>query len=179
MQANVKGPGGAAAEDRGERGDHPAARPVRGRDGEPLTTLELGAWHGMLRVHAAAVRELDAALQARHGISLTAYEVLMLLGEAPGRRLRITALSSATLLSVSGVSRMDDRLAREGLVAKEACEDDRRGAEAVLTASGRGRLRAARASHLAGVRATFLERLSDDELATMGSLWGRVEAARA
>jgi DNA-binding MarR family transcriptional regulator len=158
MQANVKG-GEAAA---------------RGVAGERLTPLELGAWRGMLRVHAELVRRLDAELQARHGISLTAYEVLMLLADAPRGRMRVSALSASTLLSVSGVSRMIDRLAREGLVVKEACEEDGRGAEVALTNMGRGRVRAARASHLADVRACFLSHLSDEELAALAEVWERV-----
>ena len=113
----------------------------RGVEGAPLAPLELGAWRGLLRVHAALIREMDAEMRARHGISLSAYEVLMLLGDAPRRRMRVSELSAATLLSVSGVSRLVDRLVRDGLVLKEACEEDGRGAEAVLTPMGRGRLR--------------------------------------
>jgi len=101
--------------------------------------------------------------------------VLMLLGEAPRGRMRVSALSAATLLSVSGMSRMVDRLVREGLVVKESCEDDGRGAEVALTAPGRVRLRTARASHLAGVRREFLSRFSDEELAGLGEIWTRLE----
>jgi DNA-binding MarR family transcriptional regulator len=144
-------------------------------EGSPLSPLELDAWRGMLAVHSAVVGRLDADLRARHGLSVTSYEALMLLGDAPRGRLRVSELSAATLLSVSGMSRMVDRLAREGLVAKEACEDDGRGAEVVLTASGRARLRAARASHLAGVRREFLARFREDELRQMARFWGRVE----
>lgn len=164
MQTHVKDRGGAAE---------------RGRDGDPLSPLELGAWRGMLVTHAGMTRRLDAELRGRHGISLSAYEVLMLVGDAPRRRMRITELSSATLLSVSGVSRLVDRLAREGLVAREACEDDGRGAEVALTAMGRGRLRAARASHLAGIRVEFLSRFDDDELRTMAGFWRRLEDSTA
>jgi len=160
-QANVKDREGAA----------PA---LRGQVGEPLTPLELAAWRGMLSVHAAVVRRLDADLRRRHGISLTAYEVLMLVGDAPRRRMRVSELSGATLLSVSGVSRMVDRLVREGLVTKEPCEDDGRGAEVALTTMGRGRLRAARASHLAGVREEFLGRYSDEELIDLARAWERI-----
>lgn len=150
----------------------PPAR--RGEDGEPLTDLELRAWRGMLRAHAGVTRRLDAELHERHGMSLTSYEVLMLLGGAPRGRMRVSELSGATLLSVSGMSRMIDRLGREGLVVREACADDRRGAEVVLTAAGRARLRAARATHLTGVRAEFLSRFSDEELATLGGAWDRI-----
>jgi DNA-binding MarR family transcriptional regulator len=158
MQANVKG-GGAA----------------RGVDGEPLTPLELGAWRGLLRAHADLVRRLDAGLRASHGLSLTSYEALMLLGTSPRGRMRISELSDATLLSVSGMSRMVDRLVRDGLVVREACEEDGRGAEVALTTSGRGRLRAARAGHLADVRREFLTRFSDEELDAMGGYWSRIE----
>jgi DNA-binding MarR family transcriptional regulator len=89
--------------------------------------------------------------------------------------MRVSELSAATLLSVSGVSRLVDRLVREGLVAKEACEEDGRGAEAVLTPMGRGRLRAARASHLADVRRRFLARFSDEDLAELAAFWARLD----
>jgi DNA-binding MarR family transcriptional regulator len=149
---------------------------ARGADGQPLEPLELGAWRGLLRAHAGLTREMDAEMRERHGISLSAYEVLILLGDAPRRRMRVSELSAATLLSVSGVSRLVDRLAREGLVAKEACEEDGRGAEVVLTAMGRGRLRAARAGHLADVRRRFLSRFDDDELRQMAGFWSRLAA---
>lgn len=152
-----------------------AQAPTRGTGGAPLTSLELDAWRGMLAVHTALVRRLDADLRARHGLSVTSYEVLMLLGDAPRGRLRVSELSGATLLSVSGMSRMVDRLVREGLVVKESCEEDGRGADVALTASGRARLRAARASHLAGVRREFLSRFTDDELRAMGAFWARLE----
>ena len=144
-------------------------------DASPLTPVELDAWRGMLTVHTAVVRRLDAELRARHGLSVTSYEVLMLVGDAPRGRLRVSELSTATLLSVSGMSRMIDRLVREGLVVKESCEEDGRGADVALTAAGRTRLRAARAAHLAGVRREFLSRFDEGELREMGRFWGRVE----
>ena len=156
-----------------------AAAAARGADGERLTPLELAAWRGMLRAHAGLTREMDAELRERHGLTLSAYELLMLVGDAPRRRLRVSELSAATLLTVSGVSRLVDRLVRDGLVLKEACEEDGRGAEVVLTPTGRGRLRAARASHLADVRRRFLMRFDDDELAQMAGYWRRLGAEGA
>ena len=82
MQTTVKRGGG------NERGE------ARGADGDPLTPLELGAWRGMLRAHAALLRRLDADLRAAHGLSVTSYEALMLLGTTPRRRMRISELSS-------------------------------------------------------------------------------------
>lgn len=150
----------------------PAA--TRGEGGEPLTPAELAAWRGLLRVHASVVGRLDDELRRAHGMSLTSYEALMLLGDAPGRRLRVSELSSATLLSVSGMSRMVDRLEREGMVERRACETDGRGAEVVLTGLGRESLRAARATHLAGVRSAFLSRIDDEGLDALARAWERV-----
>lgn len=173
MQANAN----AAADGVPARGQDGA--PPRGGDGEPLTPLELGAWRGLLRVHRALIGEMDEEMRERHGFSLSAYEVLMLVGDAPRRRMRVSELSAATLLSVSGISRLVDRLVRDGLVVKEACEDDGRGAEVALTPAGRGRLRAARAGHLADVRRRFLSRFDDDELERMAAFWARLASEGA
>jgi DNA-binding MarR family transcriptional regulator len=149
----------------------PDARADRGEAGEPLTELELGAWRGMLAAHAAVTRRLDAELRGRHGIPLSTYEALMLLGTSPAGRLRVSELSRGALLSISGMSRMIDRLERDGLVRREACEEDGRGAEVALSAAGRELLAAARATHLRGVREWFLQRLDDDQLAALGDVW--------
>jgi DNA-binding MarR family transcriptional regulator len=152
----------------------PTAARADASGGGPLTPLELAAWRGFLRAHARLTRAVDADLQARHRLSLSAYEVLMLLADAPDRRMRISDLSSATILSVSGVSRLVDRLVRAGLVAKEACPEDARGAFARLTDQGATRLEAARASHLAAVRALFLARFGEAELRALAEGWERL-----
>jgi DNA-binding MarR family transcriptional regulator len=161
MQANVKAGAGAA----------------RGTGGTPLTGLELGAWRGMLAAHAALTRRLDADLRARHGIALSTYEALMLLGTSATGRMRVSELSRGALLSISGMSRMIDRLERDGLVRREACEEDGRGAEVALTDAGRELMTAARASHLSAVREGFLDHFDDDELATLADAWRRVTPA--
>ena len=136
--------------------------------------MELGAWRGLLRVHSAIARQLDHELQEAHALPLTHYEVLIYLNAAPGRRLRMSELASSVLLSQSGVTRLVDRLEREGLVARERCDDDRRGLYARLTPAGVSRLAKARPTHLAGVRRLFLRQFSDEELAELARLWERV-----
>lgn len=143
-------------------------------DAVQLTPTELGAWRGMLRVHAALVKELDAELDAVHGLPLTSYEVLLQLEDAPERRLRMSELADRVLLSRSGLTRLVDRLERERLIERRSCDDDARGAFAVLTDEGLARLREARPTHLAGVRERFLEHFSERELAQLARLWERV-----
>ena len=76
----------------------------------------------MLRVHAALVRELDAELDAAHGLPLSSYDVLIYLRAAPGKRLRMAELADSVLLSRSGVTRLVDRLEREGLIVRDTCD---------------------------------------------------------
>ena len=114
------------------------------RRSQELTAVELGAWRGLLRVHAALVRELDAELEAAHDLPLSSYDVLIYLQSAPGKRLRMAELADSVLLSRSGVTRLVDRLEREGLIVRDTCESDGRGCFAVLTDEGEELLARAR-----------------------------------
>jgi DNA-binding MarR family transcriptional regulator len=144
-----------------------------------LTGTELGAWRGMLRVHAALVRELDAELYAAHDLPLSSYDVLIYLQAAPGKRLRMAELADSVLLSRSGVTRLVDRLEREGLIERDTCTSDGRGCFAVLTEQGEQALSRARPTHLAGVRQRFLSRFSQDELEQLALFWERVRPGAA
>jgi DNA-binding MarR family transcriptional regulator len=139
-----------------------------------LTRQELGAWRGMLRVHSALVKALDAELIAEHDLPLTSYEVLITLQAAPFRRRRMAELADGVLLSRSGMTRLVDRLEREGLLERDACVEDGRGTFAVLTDKGEALLGRARRTHLDGVRERFLEHYSPQELELLARLWNRV-----
>lgn len=139
--------------------------------GDRLSAAELAAWRGFLRVQSSLFRELDAELVAEHDLPLRSYEVLLLLEDAPRLRLRMCDLSRSVLVSPSGTTRLVDRLQREGLVCRERCAEDGRGYYAVLTETGGRRLREARATHLAGVRRLFLDRLGGDDLRRLAAYW--------
>ena len=138
---------------------------------DELTELELAAWRGFLRTHAELFKALDAELDAAHRLPLTTYEVLVALLHAPGRRLRMAELASQMLLSRSGVTRLVDRLERDGLLRREECADDGRGLFAVLTEDGQQVLSTARPTHLSGVRRRFLDRLTEDDQRTLARIW--------
>jgi DNA-binding MarR family transcriptional regulator len=144
-----------------------------------LTAAELAAWRGMLRVHTALVRQLDAELDAAHGLPLSSYDVLIYLQGAPEKRLRMAELADSVLLSRSGVTRLVDRLERDGLLVRDACTDDGRGLFAVLTEKGEEVLARARPTHLAGVRERFLRHFTDDELRAFAEFWERVHPGAA
>lgn len=139
-----------------------------------LSPLEFAAFVGFLRTHAELVRELDRELEAAHGLLLTQYEVLLFLERAPDHRLRMSELARSVLLSQSGITRLVDRLESLGLVVRTQCPDDRRVLWAQMTDEGRRRLAEAHPTHLAGIRARFLDRFDDNELALLADAWERI-----
>jgi DNA-binding MarR family transcriptional regulator len=141
---------------------------------ECLSARELGAWRGLLRVHASLVKALDAELEQTHRLQLTSYEVLLYLDGEPDGRMRMCDLAESVLLSRSGLTRLIDRLEREGLVARHSCQQDARGAYAGLTEAGRAKLAAVRPTHLAGVRAHFLAYFAEEEMDRLAGYWERV-----
>jgi DNA-binding MarR family transcriptional regulator len=139
-----------------------------------LSPIELGAWRGLLRVHAALVKQLDAELSSAHKLPLSSYEVLLNLESAPGHKRRMAELADSVLLSRSGMTRLVDRLENDGLLLRDHCTDDGRGCYAVLTAKGARALAEARHTHLGGVRQKFLSRFDEAELRMIAGYWDRV-----
>jgi DNA-binding MarR family transcriptional regulator len=142
-----------------------------------LSRTELDVWRSFLRAHAHLTRVLESELVAAQRLSLASYDVLVQLAEAPGRRLRMTELAEAVLLSRSGVTRLVDRLERSGLVARARVDTDGRGVVAVLTPQGLDRLRAATSTHLSGVGRHFVAPLADTELSAFGQTCERLADA--
>ena len=138
--------------------------PDTGRSRSGPTRDQLASWRAFLRAHASVTRVLEAELLAEHDLPLASYDVLVQLAEAPDRRLRMTELADAVLLSRSGVTRLVDRLEKGGLVARCPVESDGRGVAARLTDAGLDRLRTAARTHLRGVARHFVNRLDDADL---------------
>ena len=151
--------------------------PVAGpdpRSGPLLSADRLAVWRAFLRTHAVVTTALGAELEAAHDLPLPWYDVLVGLSEAPEGRLRMQDLAERVLFSRSGLTRLIDRMTTAGLVARERCEDDRRGTYAVLTPAGLQRLRDATGVHLRGVRDHFTRHLTDDDVAAVRVALGRV-----
>ncbi|MGK5555482.1 MarR family winged helix-turn-helix transcriptional regulator [Actinomadura kijaniata] len=136
----------------------------------PVSAAELTVWRTMLRAQAQISRRLQADLLADHDLALGSYDVLMHLGESPDGRLRMNDLADRVLLSRSGLTRLVDRLQREGLVERQSCTSDARGLYAVLTPAGRARLAAATPTYQRGVREYVLSRLDADDLRQFGAI---------
>jgi DNA-binding MarR family transcriptional regulator len=138
--------------------------------------LELDAWRGFLRTYSMLVRDLDDELTRNHGLPVSSYDVLVQLDEAPEGRLRMSALADAVLLSRSGLSRLVTRLESQGLIERADCPNDARGSFAAITGTGRERLNEARATHRAGVRERFFDRLGERDLRNLAKAWDRLLA---
>jgi DNA-binding MarR family transcriptional regulator len=144
-----------------------------------LSRDELAAWRGLLRIHAGMTKALDAELMREHRLPLSSYEVLLFLADSPQGRMRMSELAEGVLLSRSGLTRLVDRMEREGLLRRKRCEEDQRGWFAEITDEGRALFARARKTHLDGVRERFLNRLSRDEQRTLAALWEKVSPGAA
>ena len=139
-----------------------------------LSESQLEAWTRFLRAHSAITRELEPQLADGHGLTLSDYDVLAQLAQAPGRRLRPVELARAVLLTRSGVTRLVHGLERAGLVERVPSPDDGRSTLVHLTAAGRDVLRRASRTHLAGVRERFADRFEEHELRALSDMLGRL-----
>jgi len=151
-----------------------SAAEIQASDKEGLTLGELRAWRSLLRAHACLAKRLDAELDRAHSLPMTSYEVLHHLEEATGGRMRMRDLADQAQLSRSGLTRLVDRLERDGLLERCSCIEDARGAYACLTEIGRERLQEARGTHLAVIRAHFFSRFSEQELALLAGMCERI-----
>ena len=139
----------------------------------------MAAFHALVRAHARVVRILEAELEAEQGLTLPAYEVLAHLSEAPDRRRRMTELAAFAFLTPSGLTRLVDKLVRDGLVERQRCGTDARVVYAALTDAGFDRLVAAYPMHLRGVREHFVDLLDPAQLDAIAHALGPFTADAA
>lgn len=130
----------------------------------------------MLRTHALVIRRLDEELTRRHRLSVSEFDVLITLANAPGLELRMSELAEAVMLSPSGLSRLIGRLERDGFVERRPAGDDGRSFRARLTGSGAERLAEARPTHNAVIRELYLDHLTPDARKHLASSWAAVLA---
>jgi DNA-binding MarR family transcriptional regulator len=141
---------------------------------EFLEPEEWASVNALLMLNRVVQGELDAQLRQRHGLSMSEFDVLITLFNAPHSRLRMTALAERVLLSPAGLTHLVTRLERDGLVRREVDPADRRKWFAVLTDNGDATLRAARPTHNSVLRETFLATTSAAERRTLQRIWNRI-----
>jgi DNA-binding MarR family transcriptional regulator len=134
----------------------------------------MDAWRAFLRAYDHAMRALDRDLREAHDLTIGDFDVLVQLSLAPARRLRMRDLARATLFSPSGITRACERLESLGLVARERSGDDARGTDAVLTETGRTRLRSASRTHRAGISEVFARHVGNGDLEPFAAVLARI-----
>lgn len=146
------------------RPGQPAPGKPAGGDPAPLDGAEERAWRALARALVRLPRLLEADLEARHQLTMAEYFVLVNLSEEPEQALRMTELAERGALSLSGMSRVVDRLVRAGLVERAPCPSDARGSYAHLTPAGLAKLEEAWPTHLRGVREHVIDHLGGVDL---------------
>ncbi|MGH3701615.1 MAG: MarR family winged helix-turn-helix transcriptional regulator [Pseudonocardiaceae bacterium] len=137
---------------------------------------EQHAWRSYLQMHGQLLARLNRQLQADSGLSLADYEVLVHLTEVPDGRLRPFELQRGLQWEQSRLSHQLTRMQRRGLVSREGCTDDGRGAFIVLTEAGRRAIEAAALGHVDTVRRLFFDGLTRDQITMLGRLFTQMLA---
>jgi DNA-binding MarR family transcriptional regulator len=143
----------------------------------PLTPQEEAAWRALARAVLVVPRALDAEMLAAEGLNITEYNVLVNLSETPGHSLRMRELANFVSISVSGLTRVVQRLSRQGLVERIRAESDGRGQVAVITPAGMKRLQQAGPSHLAAVCRHVMDHLGDLDLVALADAFADMGSA--
>ncbi|GAA2455540.1 MarR family transcriptional regulator [Actinomadura vinacea] len=117
---------------------------------------------------------MDRDLKSRHGLSVSEYEILVRLSEAPDRRLRMAELAEHASQSRSRLSHTCSRLEAKGLVKRDNCPNDKRGVFAHLTDEGFATLERAARDHVETVRTYFIDVIDPADLAAIGRAFAAV-----
>ena len=141
-----------------------------------LTPDEQRAWRGLQRMTSQLQARLNRELQEHSGLSLADYDVLVRLTDAPGGRLRVYEMVQDLQWEQSRLSHHVARMQRRGLVAREECTTDRRGAFILLTATGRRAIEQAAPAHVETVRRLVFDELPAESVTALEFLNAHVLA---
>jgi DNA-binding MarR family transcriptional regulator len=101
----------------------------------------LSAWAAFFVAHGLSIKEIEDDLRGKTPLSLEEYDVLLVLSRFPQGKTRLSNLASATVFTRSGITRITNRLGARGLLLREVCKEDRRGALATITPAGKEAMR--------------------------------------
>jgi DNA-binding MarR family transcriptional regulator len=150
--------------------------PAPGDGPAPLTLQEEAVMRALGRFLLVMPRALDADLTDEQRMSLSEYSVLRHLSETPGQLMRMSELATVCDMSLSGMTRLAAKLESLGHLRRIRCQEDARGANAVLTDKGLARLQEAWPTHLASVRRHIFDHLDDLDLARLAAAFSAMAA---
>lgn len=129
-----------------------------------LDEREQRAWRSLMTMQDGLSEFIDRRLRTRCGLSHADYQVLAHLSEAPEGRLRSFELGGLLRWEKSRLSQHLGRMQNRGLVSRERCPTDQRGAVVSITSQGSDLIEAAAGQHVSDVRDAFVDQLTQDEL---------------
>jgi DNA-binding MarR family transcriptional regulator len=139
-----------------------------------LTPRELDAWRPLGGLLLKLPAALDTQMQRDSGLNHFEYLVLANLSEAPWRTRRMSALAALANGSLSRLSHVVKRLEGKGWITRQACPEDGRYTNAVLTDAGWEKVVASAPGHVEAVRALMLDALTESELEALGDMARRI-----
>ena len=143
-----------------------------------LSTEHKEAWVAFLLSGAKVNREIDRRMEEAGVIDMAVYDVLLRLEEAPDRRMKMTDLAEAVIFSKSGITRLVDRLVKDGLVERQSCPSDRRRVHAFLTDKGLAVREHAWPFYREAIAELFAANMSQEEAVTIAKILGRMMGPR-
>ena len=135
-----------------------------------LTAEEQAAWQAYRRMRRLLDAQLERELNRDAGLSEPDYDVLSNVSEQPDRRIRARELAERLKWSSSRLTHHVTRMERRGLVVRETCPDDARGAVVALTETGRQAISDAAPPHVASVRKHFVDLLTREQLGQLRTI---------
>jgi DNA-binding MarR family transcriptional regulator len=139
-----------------------------------LDDEEQRAWRSLITMQDGLMEFLDRELRHRCGVSTPDYEVLAHLSESPEGRLRPFELGRLLRWEKSRLSQHLGRMQKRGLVSRDRCVTDQRGAVVTITPRGRDLITAAAPQHVANVRDVFIDQLTKAELKSLTAIGDKV-----
>ncbi|WP_026348207.1 MULTISPECIES: MarR family winged helix-turn-helix transcriptional regulator [Nocardiaceae] len=148
-----------------------------GGDPQWLDAAEMRAWRAYIDGGQRLQGVLNKDLQDAHNLTMAEYRILVMLSESSDGSLRMSDLADGVLSSRSRLTHQIRRMESDGMVERSTCVDDGRGVLAVITAMGRRRLEEAAPTHVTSVRKHLVDLLTARELAVLGDIFEKVDAA--
>lgn len=139
-----------------------------------LTKAEHLAWASFFVANGMMAKRIEKAMEISGVVGLEVYDVLLHLEMAQGQRMRMCELAEAVLLSRSGLTRLADRLEKDGLIERQACSQDRRSTHVALTAKGLAERERAWPVYRSVIKAEFAGNLGDGEAEQIAKIFGNL-----
>jgi DNA-binding MarR family transcriptional regulator len=139
-----------------------------------LSDEEQRAWRQLLQMTGRLDAQLNRQLQDSSGLSMADYDVLVQLSEAPDVRMRVFELSDALHWEQSRLSHHLARMGKRGLITRQNCAEDRRGAFVVLTPIGRRAIEDAAPAHVQAVRHFVFDGLTSTQVKSLAAITSSV-----